>query len=147
MLSTIGCPALKTYNPILRVEVTNGRSKETRHLRREEGARGTNENIGKNAVGVDDEQNKKDSSVSQECGFNGYYRRSDAAKGLAMELKRAKEVLSGMHLDEFTAECLRSTEGIKAYDDGVVTLNGDYVSDQLKAIATWMRDPQGVVKA
>lgn len=65
---------------------------------------------------------------------------------------RAKEVLLGMRLEEFTVKCLyggrrymnvRLTEGeiLASLDDP------DFTADELEAIACWMRDPAGVVGA
>ena len=66
-----------------------------------------------------------------------------------MELKRAKEVLEGMNLDSFSKEklfCLGKYLHVIDIDKQA-TLEAAFTADQLEAIATWMRDPEGVTKA
>ena len=68
-----------------------------------------------------------------------------------MDLKQAKQILTGMGLDEFEEERLtRSVKYTPSYmsvspDHGY--LSGAFTADELEAIATWMRDPSGVVGA
>lgn len=70
-----------------------------------------------------------------------------------MELKRAKEVLLAGNFAHFTAELLLQyhsfcSQGVYAKSGQTgVSLDGRFTPDQLEAIATWMRDPEGVVKA
>lgn len=66
-----------------------------------------------------------------------------------MELKRAKEVLEGMSID-FDAARMKSEYSINVHairGSSVAKIQGYLTPDQLEAIATWMRDPEGVVKA
>lgn len=66
-----------------------------------------------------------------------------------MELKRAKEVLEEMGLTTFSKEELFSGAlylSVEA-DDETAIIDGRFTADQLEAIATWMRDPEGVVGA
>lgn len=66
-----------------------------------------------------------------------------------MEPKRAKEVLEGMNLEVFTAVSVASIDEYFRAEDGdeKTVIDGRFTADQLEAIATWMRDPDGVVKA
>ncbi|MHB0978427.1 MAG: hypothetical protein ACYC1K_03460 [Minisyncoccota bacterium] len=67
-----------------------------------------------------------------------------------MELKRAKEVLEGMgvkfiHTQHLSA--LAEAPRLIVYAHGKAELMGVFAADQLEAIATWMRDPEGVVNS
>lgn len=81
-----------------------------------------------------------------------------------MELKIAKEVLEGMTISELSAYRLYNQTpyiliygnpyiliyGKRSDDDphyGKGLVDGNFTADQLEAIATWMRDPDGVMKA
>ena len=65
-----------------------------------------------------------------------------------MELKRAKEVLRELFEIELSDERLASYMQINFCHYGeTVNTDGRFTADQLEAIATWMRDPEGVVKA
>ena len=71
-----------------------------------------------------------------------------------MDLKQAKQILTGMGLDEFNGHklfmhfhiieerYLSATTSLKT-----AVLDGGYTADELEAIATWIRDPSGVVGA
>ena len=65
-----------------------------------------------------------------------------------MELKRAKEVLKEFFMTEVSDEQLEAHMLINFCNfGGKVDIDGKFTADQLEAIATWMRDPEGVVKA
>lgn len=65
-----------------------------------------------------------------------------------MELKRAKEVLKEFFVTELNDEQLATYMLINfCTSGGKVSLDGNFTSDQLEAIAIWMRDPEGMVKA
>lgn len=71
-------------------------------------------------------------------------------QGAAMELKRAKELISSMGLALFSENALVSyhtTNYVLVFNSDFAALDGEFSHDQLEAIATWMRDPEGVVKA
>ena len=69
-----------------------------------------------------------------------------------MDLKTAKLVLTRMELSEFTERCLLKSGG---YEERFLNapildpsiMDGAFTADELEAIATWMRDPSGVVNA
>lgn len=69
-----------------------------------------------------------------------------------MELKRAKEVLDGMcdifGRDRIVAYDELGAISVSAYaGSGSVVMKDKFKLAQLEAIATWMRDPEGVTKA
>lgn len=64
-----------------------------------------------------------------------------------MELKRAKEVLTYNGVD-ISPTLLKKTDVLCINDKGKVYMHGYFQHpDFLIAIATWMRDPEGVVGA
>lgn len=70
-----------------------------------------------------------------------------------MDLKQAKQILTGMNLDEFNQHRLDFEPSRWARHLFVSSrtetgnLGGAFTADELEAIATWMRDPSGVVGA
>ena len=69
-----------------------------------------------------------------------------------MDLKTAKQVLTEMGTVDITATNLRVGRSIYGYIDfntaeTHIHIDGKVTPDQLEAIATWMRDPSGVVNA
>lgn len=71
-----------------------------------------------------------------------------------MNLKQAKQILTGMELEQDygCSPILYKARPYHLYvrtliDGPIATLNGDFTADKLEAIATWMRDPSGVVGA
>lgn len=70
-----------------------------------------------------------------------------------MELKRAKEVLEKMKgtisltSEEFKVNYRGHPVYVDAGTHKIAVIVGLYNVDELEAIATWMRDPEGVVKA
>lgn len=67
-----------------------------------------------------------------------------------MEPKTAKEILRHMSMETVTSRCLKrdivGLPQVKAYN-GLAKLDGNFTTGEIEAIATWMRDPEGVVKA
>jgi hypothetical protein len=72
-----------------------------------------------------------------------------------MTPKQAKEILLGMLDKKKLNWSISPTQlyGLSPYancypkyDGEVATLDGEFTADQLEAIATWMRDPNGVAE-
>ena len=70
-----------------------------------------------------------------------------------MHPKDAKQILTGMRLDEFNQHRLDFEPSRWARHlfvssrNGTGFLGGAFTADELEAIATWIRDPVGVVGA
>ncbi len=67
-----------------------------------------------------------------------------------MDLKQAKQILTGMGLDVLSEEHLvKSSYGryVSLVRSEPAFLHGSFNADELEAIATWMRNPSGVVEA
>lgn len=69
-----------------------------------------------------------------------------------MELKRAKEVLEASGAVIITEshiifDLYRDAVSVYLLRDGKYRITGHYTTEEHEAIATWMRDPEGVVRA
>ena len=66
-----------------------------------------------------------------------------------MDLQQAKQILTGMGLEDFNSDRIAASGDYMASyaGDDQATLDGRFTADELEAIATWMRNPSGVVEA
>lgn len=65
-----------------------------------------------------------------------------------MTPSRAKEVLEGMGLVDFSSDFLRGhSHNYLLADRKDAQINGIFTAEELQAIALWMQDPESVVNA
>lgn len=67
-----------------------------------------------------------------------------------MNNKKAKQILSNARLTDFSKDKIYVNSGkyLSALEgDKHATLDGEFTADELDAIATWMRNPNGVLDA